>query len=95
MEGTRGCLDEATELLRSHGIEIDFEDGRDVGAPLRTSFRGVLRPEQQTAFEALQAYDTGVLAATTAFGKTVVAAALIARRGQYLCTSQDENHWRV
>ena len=32
--------------------------------------------------EALAAHDCGVLAATTAFGKTVVAAALIARRGR-------------
>jgi len=41
---------------------------------------GTLREEQQHAFEALVPPDCGVLAATTAFGKTVVAAALIARR---------------
>ena len=40
-----------------------------------------LRPEQQLAANALAAHDIGVLAATTAFGKTVVAAWLIARRG--------------
>ena len=33
-----------------------------------------LTEEQQTAADALMAHDTGVLAATTAFGKTVVAA---------------------
>ena len=42
---------------------------------------GSLRPEQQLAANALAAHDIGVLAATTAFGKTVVAAWLIARRG--------------
>ena len=45
------------------------------------SFRGDLRPEQQMAASAMLAHDTGVLAATTAFGKTVVAAWLIAQRG--------------
>ena len=79
----RGCLNEATELLRTHGIDIDFEDRRDAGAPLATMFRGTLRREQQDAFEALRPHDYGVLAATTAFGKTVVAAALIAQRSQH------------
>ena len=45
------------------------------------SFHGELRPEQKAAAEAMLAHDTGVLAATTAFGKTVVAAWLIAQRG--------------
>ncbi len=42
---------------------------------------GELRPEQKVAADALLKHDTGVLAATTAFGKTVVAAWLIAQRG--------------
>jgi len=40
----------------------------------------VLSGPQIEAFDALTPYDHGVLAATTAFGKTVVAIALIARR---------------
>ena len=40
----------------------------------------MLRPEQQRAAEAILPHETGVLAATTAFGKTVVAAWLIAQR---------------
>jgi superfamily II DNA or RNA helicase len=44
------------------------------------SFQGELRPEQQTAANAMLTHDTGVLAATTAFGKTVVAAWLVAQR---------------
>jgi superfamily II DNA or RNA helicase/very-short-patch-repair endonuclease len=40
-----------------------------------------LRTEQQLAASAMAAHDIGVLAATTAFGKTVLAAWLIARRG--------------
>jgi superfamily II DNA or RNA helicase/very-short-patch-repair endonuclease len=45
------------------------------------TFRGELRADQAVAAEALASHDIGVLAATTAFGKTVVAASLIARRG--------------
>jgi len=44
---------------------------------------GTLRPEQQAVVAALSQHDSGVLAATTAFGKTVVAAAMI-------CTAQDQ-----
>ena len=45
------------------------------------TFHGELRPEQKAAADAMLAHETGVLAATTAFGKTVVAAWLIAQRG--------------
>lgn len=45
------------------------------------SFQGELRPEQMTAVRKLLEHDNGVLAATTAFGKTVVAAWMIAQRG--------------
>src|SRR5439155_16353269 len=39
-----------------------------------------LRPEQKLAADAMLKHETGVLSATTAFGKTVVAAWLIAQR---------------
>jgi len=45
------------------------------------TFHGELRPEQQLAAEAMLKHETGVLSATTAFGKTVVAAWLVAQRG--------------
>jgi hypothetical protein len=41
--------------------------------PLDVSVQGELRPEQQAAADAMLTHDTGVVAATTAFGKTVVA----------------------
>jgi superfamily II DNA or RNA helicase len=47
---------------------------------LRPFFCGALTAEQQKAAESMLAHDTGILAATTAFGKTVVACHLIARR---------------
>ncbi|MBI3986391.1 MAG: DUF559 domain-containing protein [Lentisphaerae bacterium] len=77
----RGCLGEIQELLAGLKIETVIHDERCHGAPLPVSFHGRLRPEQQAAADALAAHDTGVLSAGTAFGKTVVAAWLIARRG--------------
>jgi superfamily II DNA or RNA helicase len=76
----RGCLDETLELLSSHGVVVEIEDRRDVGEPLSTRFLGHLSKPQAAAADALERHDYGVLAATTAFGKTVVAAALIAKR---------------
>ena len=81
IELPRGCLEEAEALLRGFGIKVSTQDQRYPGLRLAVSFQGVLRPEQKRAAQAMLAHDTGVLAATTAFGKTVVAAWLIAQRG--------------
>ena len=76
----RGCQDELQELLEEHGIGLDLLDKRNAGNAVRTAFLGELTSQQQTAADALLAKDIGVLAATTAFGKTVVAIAAIAAR---------------
>jgi superfamily II DNA or RNA helicase/very-short-patch-repair endonuclease len=76
----RGCLEEVREMLRQLGVKSVPRDERCGGTPLSVSFCGALRPEQQAAGDALLRDDIGVLAATTAFGKTVVAAWLIAQR---------------
>lgn len=76
----RGCLDDVRHELTSLGIRPIVRDHREGGRLLDVTFTGELRPEQMVAAEAMVAHDTGVLAATTAFGKTVVAAWLIARR---------------
>jgi superfamily II DNA or RNA helicase len=76
----RGCLDAVVGLLRSSGVRALVEDRRESGSRLAVSFLGALRPDQQRALEALTAHDFGVLAAGTAFGKTLVAAAAIAER---------------
>ncbi len=77
----RGCLDELIQTLSDLKIKPLIHDERYGGHPLNVTFQGELRPEQAAAAQALLAHDTGVLAATTAFGKTVVAAWLIAKRG--------------
>ncbi len=78
----RGCLDAAVGFLSDHGASVDLEDLRAAGTPLPETvrFRGQMRQRQARAFDDLARHDNGVLAATTAFGKTVVAAALVARR---------------
>ena len=78
----RGCLEEARETLTSAGVEIDLADERQSGPALNLKFVGTLRPEQASAARKLLEHDCGVLAATTAFGKTVLAIALIAARGR-------------
>ena len=76
----RGCLDEIVELLAELNVTPIIHDERFPGRRLDASFLGALRPDQQLAAEAMLAHDTGVLAATTAFGKTVIGAWLIAER---------------
>jgi len=77
----RGCLDDLLQTLTALNIKPVVHDQRNAGQPLKVEFQGELRPEQTVAAQAVLARDTGVLAATTAFGKTVVAAWLIAQRG--------------
>ena len=77
----RGCLDDVLCTLKDLGVCATLRDERCSGRPLEASFQGELRPDQVSASQALLAHENGVLAATTAFGKTVVAAWLIAQRG--------------
>jgi superfamily II DNA or RNA helicase len=76
----RGCIEEVMEMLNSLGISVDIRDERTSGMPIIVQFKGSLRPEQELAAKAMSMHDIGVLAAATAFGKTVVAAKLIADR---------------
>jgi superfamily II DNA or RNA helicase len=76
----RGCMDELLDLLQSLQVKVTLTDERCAGEPLEVQFQGMLRDEQQQAADALQQHEMGVLAASTAFGKTVVAAYLIAKR---------------
>ena len=76
----RGCLDDLLSLLRDTGIAAQLRDERQQGRLIGTRFLGELTPEQNQAAAALLRHETGVLAATTAFGKTVIAAKMIAAR---------------
>jgi len=76
----RGCWEDLEKLGEEAGFALACEDQRHVGRPLSVRFEGELRPDQAKAANALKGHDTGVLAATTAFGKTVLAAWMIAQR---------------
>ena len=76
----RGTLEEVKDLLHALNIETQVVDERFAGIPINCRFTGELRPEQELAAEEMLNHDTGVLSATTAFGKTVIAIYLLAMR---------------
>ncbi|MGE5471196.1 MAG: TOTE conflict system archaeo-eukaryotic primase domain-containing protein [Bacteroidota bacterium] len=76
----RGCMDALSELAKANSIRLDVIDERFPGNPIEVSFQGKLRLDQEAAIAAMLHHETGVLCAPTAFGKTVTAAAVIARR---------------
>ncbi len=76
----RGLLETLTEKCREAGIDYEISDQRQTGTDLHVEFQGELREEQKKAVEALSGYDNGILHAATAFGKTVVCCALIAKK---------------
>ncbi|MEW5817587.1 MAG: hypothetical protein AB1798_19590 [Spirochaetota bacterium] len=69
----RGCLDSVREKLKENGIRVEVDDERFSGTSISVSFLGELREYQEKAFHAIKDHDTGVLCASTAFGKTIVA----------------------
>lgn len=77
----RGCLSSAQELLSENGIRCNLIDERLDGEHFDVQFFGTLRNDQEAAVVEMLKYDIGTLCAPTAFGKTVAAAAIIARRG--------------
>ncbi|MHC1782395.1 MAG: DEAD/DEAH box helicase family protein [Anaerolineaceae bacterium] len=76
----RGCLKELKQLLKDLKIKVEMRDERSLGNPIDLTFHGTLRPEQQRAANQLLQEDIGVLSASTAFGKTVIGAWLVAQR---------------
>lgn len=76
----RGCEDAIIDMLYSLKIDYEIVNNTNHGKPIGVTFKGKERNEQLDAINALMPYSNGVLSATTAFGKTVTAAVLIARR---------------
>src|SRR3989454_4474430 len=76
----RGLLKEVLDLFQSHSIAVNVTDHRFSGVPIQVDFQGDRRAAQTEAAKALAACDDGILCAPTAFGKTAVAAQLIAMR---------------
>lgn len=76
----RGSLADALELLEHHSVKATILDETYSGAPIGVEFRGILREHQAEAAQSVIGHDEGVICAPTAFGKTVLAAWLIAQR---------------
>ncbi len=76
----RGCYDELISQLSVEGVRYDVVDKRQKGRKIDIHFNGDLYSEQQIAAEKMLYNDIGVLAAATAFGKTVLGAYLIAEK---------------
>ena len=76
----RGMLEDVVHECENAGIPYDIEEQREKGRPIRVSFNGELRVQQDLAAQRLLAYEHGILSAATAFGKTVVCSYLIAER---------------
>ena len=74
-------MSSAQELLHENNILCNLIDERVTGEHLDLEFLGTLRNDQETAVGVMLQHDVGTLCAPTAFGKTVAAAAMIARRG--------------
>ena len=78
----RGCLDPVKEELAAVGVASSVCDERADGEPISATFGGTLSPSQKTAVDVLAASDIGVLVAPPGAGKTVMGAALIAKRAR-------------
>lgn len=76
----RGSLDGILALLKENEINAKIEDERLPGHKIAARFTGKLRTDQKTAVRVMLQHEIGVLCAPTAFGKTITAAALLARR---------------
>jgi superfamily II DNA or RNA helicase len=77
----RGAETALIDLLDGADAKYKVTDRTTTGAVLDVSFVGELRKDQIPAAKAMLECDTGVLSATTAFGKTVIGSYLIANRG--------------
>ncbi len=76
----RGCEGDIIALCADAGVTPAWLDKTQKGKSIQVDFTGMLRDEQCQAVDELLKHENGVLSATTAFGKTVIAAKLIAER---------------
>jgi superfamily II DNA or RNA helicase len=76
----RGCFEKIEELLKSNKINLEINDKRYDGAQIEVNFLGELTSLQKESVENLTKHDFEILSAATSFGKTVIAAYMIALR---------------
>lgn len=76
----RGCFEMMMDFMKAHHIEVVISEERNSGNTFDFAFTGTLTMLQDGAARSMLAHNIGILSATTAFGKTVVAASIIASR---------------
>jgi superfamily II DNA or RNA helicase len=76
----RGCLDEVVTFFEGHNVKVVVRDERFSSKSIDAQFHGSLRHGQEEAVAKIMRHDDGLICAPTAFGKTAVAAWLIAER---------------
>lgn len=76
----RGLKEELLTRCEECEIPVEMKDLRNLGRTIDVSFMGDLRESQQKAVDKLLSFETGILSAATAFGKTVVCTNMIAQR---------------
>ena len=75
----RGCLEEIKQICEKSDVKLILKDEREKGIETHYNFVGKLNKRQEKAMNKLIAHETGVLCATTGFGKTVIAANIISK----------------
>ena len=73
----RGCMDKIKEVCEKSKVKLIIKDTRENGIETDYKFNGKLNKKQERVMKELLKNDTGVLCATTGFGKTVVSAKII------------------
>jgi hypothetical protein len=75
-----GCLDRVISILDHYHIKQAIQDRQNHGVLAAFEFRGDLREDQKEAVTKLLPHAAGILSASTAFGKTITALWIVARR---------------
>ncbi len=77
----RGCEADAVALVTDFGSKPAIGDQRAIGEPIHVEFRGELTEVQARAAAAVLPHEIGMVVAPPGTGKTVLGAALVAKRG--------------
>ena len=73
----RGCMEKIKEICEKSNVKLIIKDKREQGTEVDYKFNGKLNRKQEKAKNDLISHETGVLCATTGFGKTVIGAKII------------------
>jgi len=80
----RGLFEKVKKMFENNNVSIMIEDKRIIKKIEKQSLDIKLRNEQKTAFNKILKNDYALLIAPPGFGKTVVAAAIIAKRSSFI-----------